>query len=96
MFIAFNPLLIIEEVVAKYPDTSTVKEQKEYIDEYSSILDRSGIVGFYLGTMLTTTTWEAYSIPLILMDTEYGIVYITTGTLGIASGINTSWLLYGK
>ena len=76
---------------AKYPDTAAAKKAKEYIDEYSSKLDRSGIVGFYLGTMLTTT-WAAYSIPLIL-DTDSGIVLGTTGIRGVASGIYTSWLL---
>ncbi len=84
-------LQVMKEVVAKYPDTAAAKKAQEYIDEYAKRLDRSGIIGFYLGTMITTT-WAAYSIPLIF-DMENGVVLGTTGIVGVGSGIYASWLL---
>ena len=84
-------LLVLEEVISDYPNTAASNKAKEYVEKYSTRLDRSGIVSFYLGTMISTT-WAVYSIPMIL-DIEDGIVMGSAGIIGVGSGIYTAWLM---
>ena len=58
-------LLIMEEIILDYPKTEAAGKAAEYIENSKNILDRSGIISFYLGNMITAT-WLAMSIPMIL------------------------------
>ncbi len=82
---------IMESIITDFPETGAAVKAKEYLDNYSGKLDRSGIVPFYLGNMITAT-WAAYSIPMIL-DLEDGVILGTTGILGVGAGIYSSWLM---
>lgn len=84
-------LLVLEGVISDYPNTAASKKAEEYVEKYSTRLDRSGIVSFYLGTMISTT-WAVYSIPMIL-DIEDGIVMGSAGIIGVGSGIYAAWLM---
>ncbi len=84
-------MLILEGVISDYPDTAAAEKAEEYIVTYTTRLDRSGIVSFYLGTMISTT-WAVSSIPMIL-DIEDGIVMGSAGIIGVGSGIYTAWLM---
>jgi len=84
-------MLVMEGVISDYPDTAASEKAEEYVEKYSTRLDRSGIVTFYLGTMISTT-WAVASIPMIL-DIENGIVMGSAGIIGVGSGIYTSWLM---
>jgi hypothetical protein len=84
-------ILVMKEIVLAYPDTEASAKAREYIDLYANKLDRSGIISFYLGNMLTAT-WVAFSIPMIL-DLEEGYVQPIAGIVGVGSGIYTSWLM---
>ena len=80
-------IIVLEGVVSEYPSSDAAKKAEEYIEVYTGYLDRSGIVSFYLGNMITAT-WAAYSIPMIL-DIEDGIFLGTTGIIGVGTGIYT-------
>ena len=84
-------LQIMENIVFKYPNTEAAEKAKVYIENSKSKLDRSGIISFYLGNMLTAT-WSAFSIPIIL-DLDDGYVPPISGIIGVGSGIYTSWLM---
>ena len=84
-------MLVMEGIISDYPDTAASEKAEEYVVKYSARLDRSGIVSFYLGTMLSTT-WAVYSIPMIL-DIEDGIVMGSAGIIGVGSGIYAAWLM---
>ena len=84
-------IIVLKEVMSEYPSTDAAEKAEEYIEIYTDRLDRSGIVSFYLGNMITAT-WAASSIPMIL-DIENGIVLGTTGIIGVGTGIYTSWLM---
>lgn len=84
-------MLVLENIILKYPESEAAEKAKKYIDTYKNRLDRSGIISFYLGNMLTST-WAAFSIPLIL-EIEDGIALGTTGIIGVGTGIYTSWLM---
>lgn len=84
-------LVVMNGIINNYPDTPAAEKANEYIEKINSKLDRSGIVSFYLGNMITAT-WAAYSIPMIL-DIENGIILGTTGIIGVGTGIYTSWLM---
>lgn len=84
-------IIVLEEVISEYPSTEAAKKAKEYIEKITSKLDRSGIISFYLGNMITST-WAANSIPMIL-DIENGIILGTTGIIGVGAGVYSSWLM---
>lgn len=84
-------ILVLKGIIADYPNTDAAEKAEEYVEKFSARLDRTGIVSFYLGNMITTT-WAVYSIPLIL-EIENGIVMGTAGIIGVGSGIYTSWLM---
>lgn len=84
-------MIVMEEIISDYPSTDAAEKAEEYIEIYTNRLDRSGIISFYLGNMVTTT-WAAFSIPLIL-DVEDGILLGTAGIIGVGTGIYTSWLM---
>lgn len=86
-----DAMIIMEGIILDYPSTYAAKKAEEYVEDYTGRFDRSGIISFYLGNMLTTT-WAAYSIPMIL-DIENGILLGTTGIIGVGTGIYTSWLM---
>ncbi len=83
--------LILNGIIVDYPETAAAKKAKEYLEKITLKLDRSGIISFYLGNMITST-WAAYSIPMIL-DIENGIILGTTGIIGVGAGVYTSWLM---
>ena len=82
---------MLEEVVYNYPNTKAAAKAQKYLEEHSTRFDRSGIVSFYLGNMLTTT-WAASSLPLLL-ENDSELMIGTAGLLGVGSGIYTSWLM---
>ncbi|MCK5154231.1 MAG: hypothetical protein KAQ93_07720 [Spirochaetales bacterium] len=84
-------MIVMEAIISEYPNTDAAIKAEEYIKIYTGRLDRSGIISFYLGNMITAT-WAAYSIPMIL-DIEDGIILGTTGIIGVGTGIYTSWLM---
>jgi len=84
-------LQVMENIVLEYPNTEASEKAKEYIENNKSKLDRTGIISFYLGNMLTTT-WAAFSLPMIL-DLDDGYVPPIAGIIGVGSGIYTSWLM---
>ncbi|MCK5673285.1 MAG: hypothetical protein KAH95_07900 [Spirochaetales bacterium] len=84
-------ILILKSIIIDYPETTAAIKAKEYIEKITTKLDRSGIISFYLGNMITST-WAAYSIPMIL-DIENGIILGTTGIIGVGAGVYTSWLM---
>jgi len=84
-------LVVMKELISDYPDTAAAEKAEKYVANYIVQFDRSGIISFYLGTMMTTT-WAATSIPLIL-EIENGIVMGTAGLIGVGSGIYTSCLM---
>ncbi len=84
-------ILIMNSIIIDYPETAAANKAKEYIEKITLKLDRSGIISFYLGNMITST-WAAYSIPMIL-DIENGIILGTTGIIGVGAGVYTSWLM---
>jgi hypothetical protein len=86
-----DAIIVFKDLIYNYPNTPAAEKAKEYIDDLTGKLDRSGIISFYLGNMITTT-WSAYTIPMIL-DIENGIVLGTTGIIGVGTGIYTSWLM---
>ncbi len=82
---------IFQNISENYPDTEAAAKALEKIREMEKEVDHSGIIPFYLGTMLTTT-FALTTIPIIL-DTENGILLGSTGILGVGSGFYTAWLL---
>ena len=81
-------VIVLEKVISDYPSTEAARKAEEYIEIYTNRLDRSGIVPFYLGNMITAT-WAASSIPMIL-DNDDGILLGATGIIGVGTGIYTS------
>ena len=84
-------IVLMERLISDYPGTDASVKAKECVEIYAGRFDRSGIVSFYLGNMITAT-WAVSSIPMIL-DIEDGIVLGTTGIIGVGTGIYTSWLM---
>ena len=82
---------ILQELVSDYPETAAAAKAREYLNEHPPRPDRSGIVTFYLGNMLTTT-WAASSLPLIL-EKDSDLALGTAGLIGVGSGIYTSYLM---
>lgn len=82
---------VLHELVLNYPDTAAAAKAREYLAEHPPRPDRSGIVTFYLGNMLTTT-WAASSVPLLLEE-DSDLLMGTAGLIGVGSGIYTSWLM---
>jgi len=85
-------LKILESVVAEYPGTKAAQRAEKYLDTYGHRPVRSGIVTFYLGN-LATTTWAAYTLPLIMGWEDNDLVMGTVGLIGVGSGIYSSWLM---
>lgn len=75
-----------------WPDSLLAPRALEYLSYLDSRLDRSGIVGFYLGTM-ATVTYAAYSIPAMLDVESDSVLNGLYGLSGVGAGLGASWLL---
>ena len=82
---------LLQELVSAYPDTEAAAKAREYLVNHPARPERSGIVTFYLGNLLTTT-WAVSSLPLIL-EKDSDLVMGTAGLIGVGTGIYTSWLM---
>ncbi len=80
------------EVTTRWPDSPLAPRATAYLDDLESRRDRSGFVGFYLGTM-STLTYAAYTIPIIADLPLDGVFMGLYGLAGVGGGFASSWAL---
>ncbi len=84
--------VLFREFMEKYPDSYLADRAGGYLERLEGKLDRSGIVGFYLGTM-ATTTFAAFSIPEMI-GVDAGLVGAGLyGLAGVGGGFASAWFL---
>ena len=83
---------LFHELLNTYPDSYLADRARVHLQSLEGRLDRSGIVGFYLGTM-ATTTFAAYSVPTILSVESGNVALGLYGLAGVGGGFASAWAL---
>lgn len=85
-------VLVFEQLIQEYPDSPYVLKAEVYINEYKNSFDRSGVVDFYIGNLITAT-YVSMSLPGVLGIEDNLIITGSTGILGVSAGIYSAWLM---
>jgi len=83
---------LFREFMEKYSDSYLADRASAYLERIEGKLDRSGIVGFYLGTM-ATTTFAAFSIPEMIGVDAGPVGAGLYGLAGVGGGFASAWFL---